>query len=125
MNRGVTEAQDILAGMKADLDLLLMAVKAEDPYSELRIRVSDLLAGAQALAAALAAEPGAAGMMLVPIEPTVQQIDACLDAAAAGNLGGKGWEELYRQVYRIMLSAAPHQSGESGKDDGAVDGGGR
>lgn len=51
---------DILAGLKADLDLLQLAVKAEDPYSELRIRVADLHAATQALAAALSIEPGEA-----------------------------------------------------------------
>jgi hypothetical protein len=60
MSARITEAMDILAGMKADLDLLQLAVKAEDPYSELRIRVADLRAATHTLAAVLSTEPGEA-----------------------------------------------------------------
>ena len=69
MSARITEAMDILAGMKADLDLLQLAVKAEDPYSELRIRVADLRAATHTLRLSwLCGEDGGEGCLDAVIE---------------------------------------------------------
>ncbi|TIW25253.1 MAG: hypothetical protein E5V63_18395 [Mesorhizobium sp.] len=60
----ITEAMDILAGLRADIDLLQIAVEEQDPYSEfyseLRTRLAGIHATAHRLAAALSQEPGVA-----------------------------------------------------------------
>lgn len=79
------KAVDILAGLKTDIDLLQMAAKAEDPYSELRIRVSDLLAGAQALSNALASVPAPSGAEPAANSPPLPRPWPHLDEGAAPN----------------------------------------
>ena len=115
MSRGVTEAMDILAGLKVEIDLLLMAVKAEDPYSELRVRVADLRAGAHALTAALAAEPGAAeGKVLVPREITAEMAHALESNIALCLPPSEVHRANWAEAYRNMLAAAPRLESSNG-----------
>ena len=124
MSRGVTEAADILAGMQADIGLLKLALAAKDPYLELKIRVADIEAATKQLAALLAAEPGAAEMVLVPVEPSEAETRAALDAYWQAVENGRGTMSVSFTTNHSMraaligsrkyLAAAPHQSGESG-----------
>lgn len=55
----MTEATDILAGLKVDIGFLSMAVAENDPHSELRLRVNDIREAVSRITAALAHPPTA------------------------------------------------------------------
>lgn len=113
MNRGVTEADrfygDPVVRFRAMAD-----AQTVDPIDIAHFKMWCRIAADEIeTARRLAAEPGAAEMVLVPREPTPDMISAASHVPTPEEPGS--FDPYWEELYRAFLAAAPHQSGESGK----------